>query len=74
MIAGSKVGVFQKQLSSDALKNRCSENVPQIYRRTPMPKCDFSKIAMMLMRKSGKSTKLTSHNLHYILQFSLFLC
>ena len=27
------------------LKKRCSENMQQIYRRTPMLKCDFSKVA-----------------------------
>ena len=29
-------------------RKRCSENVQQIYRRTPMPKCDFNKIALQL--------------------------
>ena len=33
---------IQKQWSRDNLK-RCSENMQQIYRRTPMPKCDFNK-------------------------------
>ena len=29
------------------MKNtRCSENVRQIYRRAPMSKCDFNKIAI----------------------------
>ena len=28
------------------LKKRCSENMQQIYRRTPMPKCDFNKVAL----------------------------
>ena len=27
------------------LRKRCSEIMQQIYRRTPMPKCDFSKVA-----------------------------
>ena len=27
------------------LRKKCSENVQQIYRRTPMPKCDFNKVA-----------------------------
>ena len=27
------------------LKKRCSENIQQMYRRTPMPKCDFNKVA-----------------------------
>ena len=26
-------------------KQRCSENAQQIYRRTPMPRCDFNKVA-----------------------------
>ena len=35
----------QKQPSRGALRKRCSANMKQIYRRTPMPKCDFSKVA-----------------------------
>ena len=27
---------------------RCSENMQEIYRRTPMPKCDFNKFGMLL--------------------------
>ena len=30
------------------LKKRCSENMQQIYRRTPMQKCDFNKLASQL--------------------------
>ena len=30
------------------LRKRCSENMQQIYRRTSMPKCDFSKVAKQL--------------------------
>ena len=26
-------------------RKRCSEDMQQIYRRTPMPKCDFNKVA-----------------------------
>ena len=29
-------------------RRRCSENMPQIYKRTPMPKCDFNKVALKL--------------------------
>ena len=36
----------QKQPSRGALSKRCSENMQQIYRRTPMMKCDFNKFAM----------------------------
>ena len=41
---------FQKQPSSETgvLKKRCSDNTQQIYRRTPMPKCDFKKVAKQL--------------------------
>ena len=28
------------------LSKRCSENIQQIYKRTPMPKCDFNKIPL----------------------------
>ena len=39
---------IQKQPSRGVLSKRCSENMQQIYRRTPMPKCDFNKIALQL--------------------------
>ena len=29
-------------------RKRCSENMQQIYRRKPMPKCDFNKVALQL--------------------------
>ena len=32
----------QKQPFRGVLRKRCSENMQQIYRRTPMPKCDFN--------------------------------
>ena len=38
----------QKQLSRGALRKSCSENIQQIYRRTPMPKYDFNKVATLL--------------------------
>ena len=33
---------------STVLTKRCFENMQQIYRRTPMPKCDFNKVALRL--------------------------
>ena len=33
--------IKQKQRSRGVLRKRCSENMQQIYRRTPMPMCDF---------------------------------
>ena len=38
---------FRKQPYRDVLKKRCSENMQQTY-RTPMPKCDFNKVAKQL--------------------------
>ena len=38
----------QKQQSRGILRKRCSENMQQIYRRTPTPKCDFNKVAKQL--------------------------
>ena len=39
---------IQKQPSRGVPRERCSENMQQIYRRTPMPKCDFNKVALKL--------------------------
>ena len=36
---------FQKQPSRGVLSKRCSENMQQIYKRTPMPKRDFNKVS-----------------------------
>ena len=33
---------FPKQPSRGVLRKRCFQNMQQIYRRTPMPKCDFN--------------------------------
>ena len=38
----------QKQSSRGVLKKGCSENMQQIYLKTPMPKCDFNKVATQL--------------------------
>ena len=37
-----------KQASRGVPRKRCSGNMHQIYRRTPMPKCDFSKVTLQL--------------------------
>ena len=39
---------LQKQPSRGVFKKRCSESMQQIYRRIPMPKCDFNKAAKEL--------------------------
>ena len=38
-------GKKQKQQPRGVLSKRCSESMQQIYRRTPMSKCDFNKVA-----------------------------
>ena len=35
---------LQTRPSRDGLRKTFSENIQQIYRRSPMPKCDFSKV------------------------------
>ena len=42
---------LQKQPSRGVLKERCSEKMQQIYRRAPMPKCDFNKVAKIHAKK-----------------------
>ena len=39
---------FKKQPSRGVLRKRYSENMKQIYRRTPIPRCDFNKVALHL--------------------------
>ena len=38
----------QKQPSRYVLRKKCSENMQKVCRRTPMPKCDFNKVAFQL--------------------------
>ena len=40
--------ICQKQPPRGVPRERCSENVQQIYRKTPMPKGDFNKVALQL--------------------------
>ena len=42
---------LQKQPSRGVLKKKCSENVPQIYRRIPKPKCNFNNVTKQLDSK-----------------------
>ena len=48
MFVSDMVVHLQKQPSRGVLSKRCSENMQQIYRRTPMPKCDFNKVGLQL--------------------------
>ena len=38
----------QRHPPRGVLSKRCSDNMQQIYRRTPIPKCDLNKVAMQL--------------------------
>ena len=51
-IFGTMVKTFQlpRQLSRGVLKKRCSENMQQIYRRAPVPKCDFNKVTSSVIK------------------------
>ena len=40
--------LIKKQPPRGVLIKRCSENMQEIYRRTPVPKCDFNKVALQL--------------------------
>ena len=51
-----------KQPSRGLLWKRCSENMQLIYRRTPMPNCDFNTVAKHLCRVSS----VQLHDLIYI--------
>ena len=37
---------YQKQPPRGVHRKRCPENMQKIYRRTPMPKCNFNKVAL----------------------------
>ena len=41
---------FFQQPSKSVLRKRCSENMHQIYWRTPLPTCDFNKVAKQVYR------------------------
>ena len=38
---------LQKKPVKGVIRKRCSKNMHQIYRRTPMPKCDFNKATLL---------------------------
>ena len=40
--------LLQKQPLRGVSEKRCSENIQQIYRRTPILKCNFNKVAKQL--------------------------
>ena len=65
--------VSQKQPSRGALRKRCSENMQQIYRRAPIPKCDFNKVAKHLYW-NRKATLLKSHFGIAVFLYVCYIC
>ena len=60
MVDLKKEITLQKQSSRCVPGKRCSENTQQIYRRTPMPKCDFNEVALQLVwNHTGNFTEIT---------------
>ena len=49
---------FQKHPSRGVLRKRCYENIQQIYRKTPIPKRDFNKVASADLQNMFYSTLL----------------
>ena len=49
LFSADVVKEYQKHPSRGVLRKRYFENMQQIYRRTPMPKCDFTKVALNLI-------------------------
>ena len=46
----------QNQSFRGVLKKKGSENMQQVYTRTPMPKCDFNKVALKYAANLHEST------------------
>ena len=44
----NKIAKQMKKVGKGVPRKRCSENMQQIYRRTPMPKYDFDKVALQV--------------------------
>ena len=53
--------IVQQQPSRGVLRRRCSENMQQIYRKTPMPKSDFNKVAFQFTSTSVFSCKFAAY-------------
>ena len=54
---------YQMHSSKGVLRKRCSENMQQTYRRTPMLKCDFNKVVRQLYCNHALAGVLTPVNL-----------
>ena len=55
---------MQKQPSRGALSEKCSENMQRMYRRTPIPKFNFNKIAKQLFQITFRQGRSPVNLLH----------
>ena len=78
MIKWVQMTKVQKQPSRGVFKKRCSEDMQHIYRRTPMPKSNFNKVAMQLFSRTPLKgcfwnfLKLCVENWYFLLKKYLF--
>ena len=54
-LSPTKCLYWQKQPSRGVPRKKCSENMQQIYRRAPMPKCDFNSNFIEITLRYGYS-------------------
>ena len=59
LLSNGNFEYFKKQPPRGVPRKRCSENMQQIYRRTPMPKCYFFKVALQLYWNSTSASVLS---------------
>ena len=65
---------IQKQPSRGVLRKSCSENMQQIYRRTPMSKCDFNKVAKQCECQKMRTRITLNADIFYAVKDILRLC
>ena len=58
-----EINNLQKQPFRGVHRKRCSENMQQIYRRTPMPKCDSNKVGLKFYRNHTSAWMLVNKDL-----------
>ena len=63
------VTIRQKQPFRGNFRKRCSENMQQIYRKTPTPKCDFNKVATPFPKNTSGGLLLHRKSYEIALQY-----
>ena len=49
----TSISGVQKHFARGSRRKRWSENIQQMHRRIPMPKCDFNKVLKVVKKTSG---------------------